>query len=383
MKSGVSATMPSTRPTWRAVSVQPPCTACGERPRSAASVSASIVMPRPKPIAIWLGTVHHHSGCGSSASEASPAASSTVPAAARAGSEPTLPSSFAATIAETGITVTTSAVAIGSICQPSISSRTIRNSAAVSPALSSTSARFAAMCGRPAGSCVAWVRTRRVGSASRIAGTWMKKIASHEISCVRRPPSAGPKAAPSAPAVAQTTAARRSEPVVTGRISSAAVTAIAPPIACTPRLRSSTSNDGASAQNSDAAAKTARPTSSSTPGARRRTRCATGTATTASTMLNPVSTHATCPIESEKRARMSGSASTTIDESLSTSPTASARQIVCSRLPEPSTGATSRGSADAATSCAPRGTGCGSPRRAGLVSPRRSGRLSGSSMPRV
>ena len=68
-----------------------------------------------------------------------------------------------------GITVTTSAVGSGCICQPSIIRRTIKNSAAVSPALSSARATFAATCGRPAGAGAGWVRTRRVGSASRTA----------------------------------------------------------------------------------------------------------------------------------------------------------------------------------------------------------------------
>ena len=51
------------------------------------------------------------------------------------------------------------------------------------------------------------------------------------------------------------------------------------------------------AQNSEAAAKIVIPSPSNTPGARRRTTYATGTATSASTILKPVSTHETCPIE--------------------------------------------------------------------------------------
>ena len=50
-----------------------------------------------------------------------------------------------------------------------------------------------------------------------------------------RPPIAGPSAAPVAPAVAQSAAARRSEPTVAGSSSSTAVTAAAPPSACTQR----------------------------------------------------------------------------------------------------------------------------------------------------
>ncbi len=64
---------------------------------------------------------------------------------------------------------------------------------------------------------------------------------------MRIPPSAGPSAAPVAPALAQTTAARRSEPTVAGSSSSAAVTAAAPPSACTQRARIRVESSSASA----------------------------------------------------------------------------------------------------------------------------------------
>ena len=74
-----------------------------------------------------------------------------------------------------------------------------------------------------AASCLA---TARIGTAAASAtGTWSRKIDCQETSSVRMPPIAGPSAAPVAPALAQTTVARRSEPTVAGSSSSAAVTA--------------------------------------------------------------------------------------------------------------------------------------------------------------
>ena len=84
-----------------------------------------------------------------------------------------------------------------------------------------------------AASCLA---TARIGTAAASAiGTWTRKIDCQETSSVSRPPTAGPSAAPVAPAVAQITVARRSEPTVAGSSSSTAVTAAAPPSACTQR----------------------------------------------------------------------------------------------------------------------------------------------------
>jgi hypothetical protein len=68
--------------------------------------------------------------------------------------------------------------------------------------------------------------TERIGTAAASAiGTWIRKIDCQETSSVSRPPTAGPSAAPVAPALAQTAAARFSEPTVAGSSSSAAVTA--------------------------------------------------------------------------------------------------------------------------------------------------------------
>ena len=74
-----------------------------------------------------------------------------------------------------------------------------------------------------AASCLA---TARIGTAAASAtGTWIRKIDCQETSSVRKPPTAGPSAAPVAPALAQIAVARRSEPTVAGSSSSAAVTA--------------------------------------------------------------------------------------------------------------------------------------------------------------
>ena len=140
--------------------------------------------------------------------------------------------------------MTTIAAPIGVRRQPSISSRTSRKSAAAIAAETIARARLAKRCGRPvrrssvceipvAASCLA---TARIGTAAASAiGTWIRKIDCQETSSVRRPPTAGPSAAPVAPALAQIAAARRSEPTVAGSSSSAAVTAAAPPSACTQR----------------------------------------------------------------------------------------------------------------------------------------------------
>ena len=76
---------------------------------------------------------------------------------------------------------------------------------------------------------------------------------------VRIPPAAGPRAAPSTPAVAQVRTARASEPSIAVRRSSAAQTSSAPPTAWTQRAPTSTPNDGARPQASEAAANTSVP----------------------------------------------------------------------------------------------------------------------------
>ena len=151
-----------------------------------------------------------------------------------------------------------------------------------------------------AASCLA---TARIGTAATIAtGTWSRKIDCQETRSVKRPPIAGPSAAPVAPAVAQTTVARRSEPTVAGSSSSAAVTAAAPPSACTQRaaIRVLRSEDRPQARL--APAKTASPIAAARPGPTRRARWAAGTAASAITRLKETRTQVTAEtLESSSR----------------------------------------------------------------------------------
>jgi len=110
---------------------------------------------------------------------------------------------------------------------------------------------------------------------------------------VSRPPIAGPSAAPVAPALAQITVARRSEPTVAGNSSSEAVTARAPPRAWTQRARIRVESWSAIPQASPAPAKIASPTAAARAGPTRRARCAAGTAASAITRLKEISTQVT------------------------------------------------------------------------------------------
>ena len=212
--------------------------------------------------------------------------------------------------------------AAGDIPQPSTRSRTTRKSAATRPPATSSSAPFAVSDGRPARARVGLpVAPRAATSSASASGTCTRKIDSQPRSCVRMPPSAGPSAAPSTPAATQIRRALASLPRSCARRSSAAVTSSAAPTACTQRAPTSTSNDGARPQASDAAAKTRLPATNASRG-RRRATYAAGTASTARTRLNEVSTHATDVIATSNWPRISGSASVTIDESASARPTA-------------------------------------------------------------
>ncbi len=272
MKIGVSRRSPTTTPACRAAIVQPPWTACGERPSRARSVSAESASPRPAPTRICGSTVHHHAEPGSTPSAASPPVTRTTPAAARVAVFPTRDAMLPLAIAATGITVTTTPATAGSIRHPSTRSSTRRNSAAVSAPERRSSARFAERFGRPAGSTSGRTRSRstprRVSSAS---GAWAKKIDSQPSVSVRIPPIAGPSAAPRIPAAAQVRTALPSEPWISVSRSSAAQTSSAPPTAWTQRAPTSTPNDGATAQARDAAANTSVPAVKTGTGLRRAT----------------------------------------------------------------------------------------------------------------
>ena len=135
------------------------------------------------------------------------------------------------------------------------------------------------------------------------------------------PPAAGPSAAPRMPAATHVRSAGSSPPWSCARRSSAAVTTSAAPTACTQRAPTSTSKEGARPQASDAPANTMLPVTKASRGLRLETYAA-GTASSARTRLNDVSTHATEVIATSNWPRISGSASVTIDESASARPTA-------------------------------------------------------------
>ncbi len=198
--------------------------------------------------------------------------------------------------------MTTIAAPIGVSRQPSIKSRTRRKSAAAIEALIIASATLAQRCGRPArrvSVAMIWVdassrATARIGTAAASAsGTWTKKTDCQEISSVKKPPTAGPSAAPVAPAPAQTTAARRSLPTAAGSSSSAAVTAAAPPSACTQRAMIRVESWSATPQATPAPAKIASPTAAVRPGPSRRASSAAGTAASAITRLKETRTQVT------------------------------------------------------------------------------------------
>ena len=107
------------------------------------------------------------------------------------------------------------------------------------------------------------------------------------------PPTAGPSAAPVAPAVAQIAVALLSEPTVAGSSSSTAVTAAAPPSACTQRAAIRVLSCSEAAQARPAPAKIARPTAAARPGPTRRAKWAAGTAASAITRLKETRTQVT------------------------------------------------------------------------------------------
>src|SRR6478735_367292 len=270
VNTGVNSSSPRTTPACRAAIVQPPCTACGERPWRARSVSAESASPRPAPTRICGSTVHHHADPGSTPSAASPPVTRTTPASARVAVLPIRDATLPVAIAATGITVTTTPATAGSSRQPSTRSKTRRNRAAVSAPESSSSARFAETFGRPAGSTTGRTRSRRTPTrVSRARGAWTKKIDSQPSVSVRIPPMAGPSAAPRIPAAAQVRTALPSEPWISVSRSSAAQTSSAPPTAWTQRAPTSTPNDGARAHARDAAANTSVPAVNAGTGRRR------------------------------------------------------------------------------------------------------------------
>src|SRR5918999_2694656 len=119
------------------------------------------------------------------------------------------------------------------------------------------------------------------------------------------------------PASAQIRAAGASSPVTPASRPSVEQTTAAPAIPWTARAVTSTPNDGATAQVSEAAANTTTPTVKTGTGPRRATNAA-GRAARASARLNDVSAQARVSILTSYRARISGRAMVTTDESART-----------------------------------------------------------------
>ena len=184
-------------------------------PGSAVSVSAERTSARPTPTRICGGMVRTISALGSSARPPSPPATRIAPAAARAlrarhrGAE-----AGGREGAASGITETTIAAPIGrqppALDQEQDEQEERRGDRRrdQSPARGwragaagrSGAARLATI---PV--AASWRATARIGTAATIAtGTWIRKIDCQETSSVSTPPTAGPSAAPVAPAAAQT-----------------------------------------------------------------------------------------------------------------------------------------------------------------------------------
>ncbi len=228
VNTGVSTSSPTTTPAWRAAIVQPPWIACGERPASAASVSAESVSASPAPTSAWGGRVSNTEASGRRPRPARPPAIRITPAAARAGGRLDPAGERRRRERADG----------------HHGDRRGRADRAQPPALDQQQhdeeerrgqrrrdQRQGGVGGqvRTAGglelgrrACSRRALQRGPGRARTAphaiaTGTWTKKIDCHEISSVSRPPIPGPSAAPSAPDAAQTVAARRSDPTDRGQ----------------------------------------------------------------------------------------------------------------------------------------------------------------------
>ena len=204
-------------------------------------------MPSPAPTSTSAMASQTRERSGSSATPARPPATRIAPAAAAVRSSAPRASGPTASVVA-GSTETSSAAEAGDRPQTSMTRITTRKSAPTSePEISAremfarrfprTRAADAAVMGRAA--------RQPASSASSATGAWKAKIARQSSASVRRPPMAGPSAAPTAAATLQ----RR-----TPSVGSALASRNAPPSACTTRRAMSTSSDPASAQPADPAA---------------------------------------------------------------------------------------------------------------------------------
>ena len=121
---------------------------CPFRSGSSSPPSAVSASPVPMPTATSGRIIHATEAVGRNASAAAPAATSSAPATARV---PAGPRMRVAASAVSGIRLTTSAAASGSMLHPLTSRRTVRKSAAaMAPETSPSAARRSGMAGRAA-----------------------------------------------------------------------------------------------------------------------------------------------------------------------------------------------------------------------------------------
>ena len=163
--------------------------------------------------------------------------------------------------------------------------------------------------------------------ATAASGAWTAKIARQSKSSVRIPPSAGPTAVPSVPAVTQIAIARRRSPLRTTSTGSEAPSRSAAPIPCATRPATSASRLFDRAHPIDATRKTPSPASRSEAGRTRRTKGRSAKAATTTARLYAVTTQEISGIVVWSSRNSSGRARTTIEESANATATETARAI--------------------------------------------------------
>ena len=137
-------------------------------------------------------------------------------------------------------------------------------------------------------------------SAIAASGACSRKMLRQLNNCVRRPPSAGPSAAPMVPATPQIAIACASLPRMPASTGTRPASASAAPKPCTVRPMIRTSNELASPQPSDASANTDKPMPANTWPRTRRSSGSTASAPTTIAMLYAVIVHDTPTIETSK-----------------------------------------------------------------------------------
>ena len=233
------------------------------------------------------------------------------------------------------MTETVAAACSGVIRQPSMSISTSRNSAAVSAAEIRPRATLGPMRGRPAWGApprASATGPRSTGIASSAAGVCARKIACQEMASVSAPPRAGPIGG----AERTGRGPRGDGPGLRPRGPRQELERRADHGRAADRLHAAGGDEHLErrCQRAAPARRRRRPA-----GRRRRPRAggagrcsAAGTATSASTRLKDVMTHATDAISTSNSRRISGRARITIDESASTMPVATASPSVSRSL---------------------------------------------------